>query len=272
MSKVPVASCTPRESSSGSPRRALDVLRGQARDQAPGQVLQEADGAALGREAEVAIDGVSGIDQQIGHRSLHIGLLDPAGNLHLEPLGEPELVEDEAGGAWWCGWDRTARLRRPERRDSPWLACTPSAVVSAANRRSNGASCTSTRPSCDLLVKVCCTPSKPFSIRQLVVLVVAGAEPEANGVDGGGLRPHLALAGHPGLVRVDARAGLRRLDAGNAIEAIELIDGNPDEAAVEQHGAAHRLPAGSQRGIGLPAVDDRRRDRAETDRDSSGMR
>ena len=45
---------------------------------------------------------------------------------------------------------------------------------------------------------------------ELVVLVVGGAEPEADRVDAAGLRAEFAFAGDLGLLRVDARVGGRR--------------------------------------------------------------
>ena len=42
--------------------RALHVLPGQARDHPPGQVVEEADGAAFRREVEVAVNVDQGVD------------------------------------------------------------------------------------------------------------------------------------------------------------------------------------------------------------------
>ena len=60
--------------------RALDILRGDAADEAPAAGLEEADGRALGREARVG-SRLSGVDEEVADRALHVHLLDAAGDL-----------------------------------------------------------------------------------------------------------------------------------------------------------------------------------------------
>ena len=69
----------------------------------------------------------------------------------------------------------------------------------------------------------------------------------------------LALAGDLGLVEIDACAGLRRLDAGHAIEAGEPRHRDADKTAVENIGAADRLAVGAHHAVRLPVADHRRR-------------
>ena len=89
----------------------------------------------------------------------------------------------------------------------------------------------------------------------LVVLVVGGAGPEADGVDRRRIRPVFALGGELGLVRVDAGAVIVAVDAGNVIERVVLRDRGADEAAVEDVRAADRRAVGLRRRIRLPAVE-----------------
>ena len=74
-------------------------MRGDAADEVPRQILEEADGGALRREAAVALDVDQRIDEQVGHRAAHLRLLDTAGDLRPQRLAEPELVEHEPGDA-----------------------------------------------------------------------------------------------------------------------------------------------------------------------------
>ena len=88
-----------------------------------------------------------------------------------------------------------------------------------------------------------------------VVLVVDRAGPEANRLDGGCVRPVLALGGEFGLMRVDPGQVVGAVDAGDMIERIGLRDRRPDESAIEDIGAADRRAVGLRRGVRLAAVE-----------------
>ena len=74
---------------------------------------------------------------------------------------------------------------------------------------------------------------------QLIVAVVCGAGPEADGVDPEGLRPPFAFASDLVLVRVDAGHMPFGVDPGDMIEAVVSGIGDAKEALVEHIRAAH---------------------------------
>ena len=78
----------------------------------------------------------------------------------------------------------------------------------------------------------------------LVVAVLDRAEPEADHVDGRGVRAEFAAAGVAHLLELDARVGRCAIQRGHVIERGEARDRGADIAAVEQIGAADRLPLG----------------------------
>ena len=86
-------------------------------------------------------------------------------------------------------------------------------------------------------------------------MVLDGAEPEADHVDGGGLRPKLAFAGDFGLLQVDARVGRRAVHGRDVVERGEVGDGGADIAAVEEVRAAGRLALGMERRVRLFPVE-----------------
>jgi len=89
----------------GRLRRALDILRGDAADHAAGQILQQADAAALRRERRIARDArlrrAVGqiIGREVRRRAVQLDMLDAAGDLRPRRLGKLELVEGVAGNA-----------------------------------------------------------------------------------------------------------------------------------------------------------------------------
>jgi len=90
---------------------------------------------------------------------------------------------------------------------------------------------------------------------EFVVLVVAVAKPESDGVDRGRLKTEFTFAGDFGLLHVDTRVVGGAVEAGDVIEAVELRDRCPDKAVVENVGAADRLAVGAHRRIRLPAAE-----------------
>src|SRR6185295_3842890 len=89
----------------------------------------------------------------------------------------------------------------------------------------------------------------------LVMVIVGGARPEADGVDRRGIRPVFTLGGEFGLMAVDPRLVIGAVDAGNAIKRVVLRDRSADEAALEDVRAADRGPVRLRRRVRLPAVD-----------------
>ena len=104
----------------------------------------------------------------------------------------------------------------------------------------------------------------------LVVLVVAVAEPEPDRVDRGRLRAEFAFAGHLGLVHVDAGVVGRAVEPGDVIEAVELRDRGADKAAVENVRAADRLAVGVQSPSSAAGRGTAASGRPAADTDSSG--
>jgi hypothetical protein len=79
------------------------------------------------------------------------------------------------------------------------------------------------------------------------VVIIDRAGPEADDVDGRGLRPKLAFAGVLDLLERDAPVGGRAFHRGNMIERAEAGDRGAHIAAVEQVRAADRLSLGVER-------------------------
>ncbi|MGY4362251.1 hypothetical protein ACVW0J_008744 [Bradyrhizobium sp. i1.7.7] len=90
----------------------------------------------------------------------------------------------------------------------------------------------------------------------LVVSIIRGASPEADGVDRGGIGPVLALDVDLGLVRVDPGVVVGAVDAGDMVERVVLRDRRADIAALEEVGAADRGAVRARRRIGLAPVCD----------------
>ena len=132
-------------------------------------------------------------------------------------------------------------------------------MVRLAKRRLNGSNWISTRPSCSC-VRERLADSVAGGVRgigqpELVVLVVGVGKPEPDRIDPGGLRPPLALAGHLGLARVDARIVVLPVDARDAVERIVLRDGDADKTLIEDIGTADRVPIDARERIRLPSVE-----------------
>ena len=89
----------------------------------------------------------------------------------------------------------------------------------------------------------------------LVMVIVGGARPEADGVDRRGIRPVFALGGEFGLMAVDPRLVIGAVDAGNAIKRVVLRDRSADEATLEDVRAADRRTIRLHRRVRLLAVE-----------------
>ncbi len=84
-----------------------------------------------------------------------------------------------------------------------------------------------------------------ISKTDLVVLVVGGAEPEANRVNSSRVWTILALDGNLGLLAIDTGLVLRAIDARDVIERVVLRDGGADEATREEVRSADRKAVGA---------------------------
>ena len=175
------------------PRRALDILRGDAADEVPRQILEEADGGALRREAAVALDVDQRIDETVGHRAFDVDLLDAAGDLRPLRLVEAELVEHEAGDAGGAVGIEQPAL--DARRGQPLVH----ALHAQRRRQRREAQVERQELHLDaafllLVGEGLLDAVEAAFIGELVVLVVGVAEPEADRVDAVGLRAVLAPA------------------------------------------------------------------------------
>ena len=82
---------------------------------------------------------------------------------------------------------------------------------------------------------------------EFVVLIIDRASPEADDIDRGRLRPKLAFACVFDLLERDAPVRRRAFHCGDMVERAEAGDRSAHIAAVEQVGAADRLPLGVER-------------------------
>ncbi len=229
-------------------------------------ILDEPDGGALRREFGIApdADGIGPVGEKVGRKigrgAVQLDVLDAAGELHLEPVREFELVEEIAG-------DAPVRVRVEEAAEGAGGVARRRKVLMPglhAERGGQGGEPQVDRqerdfdPALLLLVGERLANSVAGGIRrvgqaELVVLVVGCAEPEADRIDAGGLRPILALAQHLGLLRVDARVVILPVDARDVIRGVALDDGGADEALIEYQRAADRSTLAVNCGIRLHA-------------------
>ncbi len=195
--------------------------------------MQKADGAALGREAAVALDVDERIDEHVGHRALDVDLFDAARELHAECRIELELVEDKT-----CDAVGAVRIEQPA-----FGAGRVQFLMHAlqAQRRGHLREAQVEGLELDLESALLLSVGKRLLdaveaafVRELVVLVVGNAGPVPDGVDGGHLGPVLAFARELDLVHVDAGIGLGRFQPRHAIEARVARHRGADEAALEQ--------------------------------------
>ena len=253
---------------------AFDVLPGNAGDKTPWQVLEQTYARALRREMQVARRGGTDggrVDVQVEHVgnelrrcSRQIDALDAAGNLRLGGFAEFQFVEDVAGDPVVPvgipqSVERTGWIVRAWRRQF-LMPC-----LQAESRRHRRKARVE-RHHLDFeaaflfLVGEFLPDADGRGIGRigksdLVMVIVGGARPEADGVDRRGIRPVFALGGEFGLMAVDPRLVIGAVDAGNAIKRVVLRDRSADEATLEDVRAADRSTIRLHRRIRLPAVD-----------------
>ena len=253
--------------------RALDILAGDARDQIPGKILDQANARALRREVEVArccgTDSV-GIDVEVEllrdkgwRRSAQIGMLDAPGNLRLGGVGELQFVEDVSG-------DLGVFVRIPQTVDGT------SDIVRARRRQflmrrlnadrggeSGETDVERRKLHFDAAFLLLVGEGLPDAERRqigrvgqpdFVVLIVGCTGPEPHGIDRRRIGPVFALGGGLGLMRVDAGKVIGAVETGDMIKRIGLRDRGTDETAIEDIGTADRCPGGLRRGIRLASV------------------
>ena len=249
--------------------RALDILRRHAGNQAIGQVLQQADAAALWRERALLSDRLlwqeirDVVGRKIRGRALQLDMFDPAGDLRPGRVGEFELVERVAGDPIIIVWIEQAVVERAwiVRAGGRQLLIAALHADRAGDRRKARVEWRELHLNAAFLLLVGKSLAHAVAGRNrhigkadLVVAIIGAAGPQPDGVDHGAVGAILALDGQLGLARVDPGAVIGAVKAGNPVQRVVLGQRRADEAAIEQIGAADRTAAGLRAGIRLPAV------------------
>src|SRR5262249_36658791 len=240
--------------------RALDVLRGDAADEIPGEILDQTDAGALRREAR---RGRRRYDHAAaGERAPEAGqidMLDTARDLAFGGVADLELVEDIAGfprvvvGVPQAGivGARRGELLMPGLRTQRGGQAGEAQIHGRELHLHTG-----------FLFLV--GEDLPHAVAhrigiilqpELVVLVVGHAVPEPDGIDEIGRPAPFTLAGQLDLVGVDARPVILAFDAGDVIERVILGNGETEKTVAEHIGAAERLSAIVKRRVWLFAVE-----------------
>ena len=237
MSNVPVASWAPRENSSAGFGARSTYCAVRLPTRSCGQILDQADAAALRRKGRIAHDSSlriavgQKVRREIRRHAVQVDMLDSPCDLCLGRIREFELVEDIPGDAGvvvripepveqragivgtrrgqflmprlQADGRRYRRKARIERRhlhlDAGFLLLVGKGLPHAERRGIGG-----------------------VGEADLVVLVVGSTGPESDGVDRGGVRTVFALGGEFGLVGVDPCLMVGAVDAGDAIEGVGL--------------------------------------------------
>ena len=240
-------------------RRALDILAGEAADETEGQVLQEAEAGAHGREIAHPrlferparrADIVAG-KARLGAADAHA--LDPERGLQAGRGRQGQFVEQEGrGGAGIGRGEQAAGLARRAESGSTELHAEHRAE--GAERGRDGLEL-GFDPAFDLALAEGRGGFEAAVMEMiLVVPVERAADPEAQCCDDRAVEAEFALGGDARLDQVDARAMRGRLDAGQAVEAAHLRDRGADIAVLEKIGGAERAAERIGEAVGLAAA------------------